>query len=60
MACVITGAANIVGAIADCYRNGARITSIIGSSISPIVGSIIAWVTSVIPFTAYRAEHGAG
>ena len=56
-ACIITRAANVVRPVANLDRDGARIASIIRCTISTIVGPVIARVSSVIPFTAYCAEH---
>jgi hypothetical protein len=52
---VITRAVSIIRPIANRDRDRARITSVIRPT---IVRSVIARVTSIIPFTACRAEHG--
>jgi len=57
VACVVTRAVNVIRPIANLDRYRARITSIIRCTISTIVGPVIARVSSVIPFTAYCAEH---
>ena len=59
MACVITKPVNVIGAIANCNRYRTRITSIIRSTVSTVIGSVIAGVTSVIPFAACYAQHDA-
>ena len=58
MACVITRPMSIIRPIAYRDRYGARITRIIRSTVPTIIGSVIARVSTVIPFTAYCAEHG--
>jgi hypothetical protein len=67
VACVVTRAVNVIRPIANRDRYRARITAVVGSAAiigpaaiigsSSIIGSI-AWVRAVIPFTAYRAQHG--
>ena len=58
VACVVTRAVNVIRPIANLDRYGARITRIIRSTVPTIIGSVIARISTVIPFTAYCAEHG--
>lgn len=55
VACVIASPVNVIRPVANLDGYRAWITSIIRST---GVRSVIARVSSVISFTAYRAEHG--
>ena len=55
---VITRPVSVIRPIANLHGHRTWVTSIIGSTISTIVGSVVARISSIISFTAYCAEHG--